>query len=151
GDPELAHGLLERALTVQRRLGDSQRVALNLQTLGLVATARGELDRADQCFVEAIAIWEQLDDDDSVARTLAHRGRLARLRGDDGAAGLLAAGIERAANLEDDHLTLAMCCLDLAVIAWQRGERDNATRLLGRADALNDWRSAPLRPDERAD
>jgi non-specific serine/threonine protein kinase len=152
GDAELAYALLERALAVQRRLGDEQRLALTLQTLGLVLTARGELERADASFVEAIGRWEALGDDESVARTLAHRGRLARLRGDAPvAAELLTASLDRAANADDDRLTAALCCLDLAVLAWQRGETEPAARLLGLAEAQHEWRSAPFREDERAD
>jgi predicted ATPase/DNA-binding CsgD family transcriptional regulator len=152
GDAETAERLLTRALTVQRKLGDRQRVALTLQTLGLVATASGELQRAETAFQEAIRIWSELGDESSVARTLAHRGRLARLRGESEiAAGLLAEGLNRAADQEDDQLTIALCCLDLMVIAWQRGELDAAARLLAAADAGHDWRAAPLRPDERRD
>ncbi len=152
GESEQAFALLERALTQQRRHGDEQRLALTLQTLGLVLTARGDLDRAEQSFVEAIERWERLGDDASVARTLAHRGRLARLRGDPvTAAELLASSLERSAAADDDHLTAALCCLDLAVIAWQRDEPDAAARLLGLAEQQHDWRSAPFRDDERAD
>lgn len=152
GDANRAFALLERALAVQRRLGDEQRLALTLQTLGLVLTARGDLERAEASLLEAIERWERLGDDGSVARTLAHRARLARLRGDAiAAAELIAAALDRSSGADDDHLTNALCCLDLAVICWQREEPEAAARLLGLAELQHDWRSAPFRDDERAD
>jgi ATP/maltotriose-dependent transcriptional regulator MalT len=152
GEADLAHGLLTRALTVQRRLGDEQRIALTLQTLAIVQTARGELEKADRNFIEAISRWETIGDGASVARTLAHRARLARLRGDTRVAtGLLAESLSGASDADDDRLTAALCCLDLAVLCWQRGEHESAARLLGQAEAQHDWRSAPFRADEIAD
>jgi len=152
GEVATAELLLARALKAQRALGDRQRVALTLQTLGLVATAGGELQRAESAFQEAIRIWEELGDNSSVARTLAHCGRLARLRGESEiGAGLLRQSLTAAAGQQDDQLTVALSCLDLLVIAWQRGEFTTGARLLAIANASHDWRAAPLRPDERAD
>jgi ATP/maltotriose-dependent transcriptional regulator MalT len=152
GEAELAHGLLVRALAVQRRLRDDQRIALTLQTLGIVQTARGELEDADRRFAEAIERWGVIGDSASIARTLAHRARLARLRGDGGAAlALLAESLTVGAEADDDRLTAALCCLDLAVLSWRRGEHEAAARLLGLAEAQHAWRSAPFREDERAD
>jgi predicted ATPase/DNA-binding CsgD family transcriptional regulator len=152
GEANLAERLLARALRTQRALGDQQRVALTLQTLGLVATASGELQRAESAFQEAIAIWDELGDGSSVARTLAHRGRLARLRGESEiGAELLGMSLAKAAAEQDDQLTVALCCLDLAVIAWQRADLETSVRLFAVANASHDWRAAPLRPDERAD
>ena len=152
GDADTAERLLGRALKTQRALGDLQRVALTLQTIGLVATAAGELQRAEAAFQEAIQIWTELGDQSSVARTLAHLGRLARLRGESEAgAYLLQQGLSAAAEQQDDQLTIALCCLDLMVIARQRGELETAARLLATANASHAWREAPLRPDERAD
>ncbi|MFY2765225.1 diguanylate cyclase [Arenimonas sp. MALMAid1274] len=81
GDYALTQAIEEEALADARRYGDLRDEAGSLQDLGLVATATGQPDLAEQRFNEALAIWNRLDDPLGKARALRGLGRVQEVRG----------------------------------------------------------------------
>ena len=62
GDLEQAWQVANRAVGAARLLGSESLVGQALQVLGMVASSRQDYERAMDCWVEAIALFEAIDD-----------------------------------------------------------------------------------------
>jgi predicted ATPase/uncharacterized protein HemY len=67
----------EESLALCHVLGDQRSSAVGLRLLGRVAMAQSDIQRAQQCFAEALEHFRRLGDTDSLAATYHQLGRLA--------------------------------------------------------------------------
>jgi tetratricopeptide (TPR) repeat protein len=89
GELDAAARLYEESLDLNRRLGDSRMVAVELHNLGHVELHRGNEDTADRCFAECAEL-RNADDPYDTAMTDLNRAAISFARGDvERARGLL--------------------------------------------------------------
>ena len=76
GEYEVASTLVERALTIHRRLGDRQREAASLGNLGIICRDRGDLGHAWQNIVQSLEMQNQVGDRRNAAVALGSLGQV---------------------------------------------------------------------------
>jgi len=81
GDYHDAIGLYAESLELNRRLGDSRRVAMELHNIGHVELHRGNVDAAERCFADCADVRNH-DDPYEAAMTHLNGAALAFARGD---------------------------------------------------------------------
>ena len=81
GDYDEATGLYAESLELNRRLGDSRGVAMELHNIGHVELHRGNVDAAERCFADCADVRNH-DDPYEVAMTHLNHAALAFSRGD---------------------------------------------------------------------
>ena len=81
GTPDETAALFEESLELNRRLGDRGMVLVELHNLGHVELRRGDVEKAERCFVESAALAGG-DDPDDQAMHLFNRAAIAFARGD---------------------------------------------------------------------
>ena len=127
---ERAEATFREALAMFRAAGDPARVAVALNSLGVIARSRGEAAGARAALEEAIDVYRSLDDRHRLADSLSNLAVVAldqhRL---DEAETLFAEGIalDRAF---DNHWGVAQNLSEQAALALARGEPEVATTLL---------------------
>lgn len=77
-----AEALASEGLALARRVGDDEAMSNMLATLGHVAEAHGELDRAATLFAESLTYAERSGNTGALSRALSSLGNYARARGD---------------------------------------------------------------------
>jgi tetratricopeptide (TPR) repeat protein len=130
--------LTEAAATARLAGGVGRRVlSYALDNLGLTRQHLGQLDAADEAFLESLALRRETGDRSGEAQALINRARLARLRGDLDRASALA---DQAATVLDGDSAPALRATALATaadIASERGDFHTAMDLLNRSLELN--------------
>lgn len=122
--------LLEEALAIYQTLGDRQKIARTLISIGEVATEIGAYDRAPALFEQAYAIVHALDDRLGNARALTQLGFGALRVGKMGQAQQwLVEGLDLY-QAEEDVVGEALALSGLGEIALRNGELEQATNLL---------------------
>jgi tetratricopeptide (TPR) repeat protein len=81
GDDESAQKLAEEALVIYRALGEDQRAAFTLNTLGAGAAERGDLPQAEQYYEQARSFFVEHGVDLGLAMVNGNMGELALQRG----------------------------------------------------------------------
>jgi tetratricopeptide (TPR) repeat protein len=81
GDHDGAAALYDESLELNRRLGDSRMVGVELHNLGHVELHRGNVEAAERCFAECADVRNE-DDPYEAAMTRLNRAALAFARGD---------------------------------------------------------------------
>ena len=151
GDHVAARAIEEQSLALFRELGDEHRVAHELDFLGVVVRALGDQRLATELHEQGLAIFERIADKDGLARTLLHLGRLTLDRGDGpGATALCLKSLVVWQELGAPG-DAAPCLEALAEAALASGRAEQATHLLGAAEALREVARVPLPPTERRD
>ena len=150
-DAERATEHYEEALPRFRELNASVWVGVVLRRLGLAALARGAADQATARHEEALAVFRGLDHPWGVPASLGDLAGLALRRGDP--AGALAAYQESLAHWqrlrERFHITVSLW--GIARVALATGRPEQAARLLGAIDALDEAMGYVPGADLRAD
>jgi predicted ATPase/DNA-binding CsgD family transcriptional regulator len=98
---------LDAALNLSSELRATAR-AKALCGAGWMANAQGDLEHAERCFAESLALSRELEDIRGIGLALSGVGRMAHLRGD----------FTRAVALYEENLTLFRQIGDLEEIAW---------------------------------
>jgi predicted ATPase/DNA-binding winged helix-turn-helix (wHTH) protein len=127
---------LEESLSIAREIGDRERIAMALHSLGEQLYAQGKLDEARKYFESALPIARQLDTKLAQTAVLAGLAELSRLEGN----------LEIATSLFDEGLVLArecgdladvvICLINLASVLMARGCRERPPKLLLEAFAV---------------
>src|SRR5262249_23053562 len=100
---------------------------------------------------ESLALYEQLQDEQGIAASLANLGEVLHLDGDHRqASALLANSLSRYHELGDKH-RMAFGLENLASVACAEGRPERAARLGGAAAHLRDLVGAPLAAADTAD
>jgi predicted ATPase/DNA-binding CsgD family transcriptional regulator len=140
---------LTEALAIFRDLGDDDRAASALYFLGEVALSEDDFEHAEAHNAEAVAIWRGLGAWQTVGHALYGQARIARARGDvRRAAGLLKESVALGRE-ENDAWHVARCLLEFVQMASSAGCPAKAATFLGASERLFDWRTPPMRPEER--
>jgi tetratricopeptide (TPR) repeat protein len=128
--PAEALALLERALPIARARENSDGRRAILMHILLCATLLGDLDRAEESYVEATALTSTVNDPIGAAWLLLHHSRVQGARGDQTAA---IAEAERASDMlarAGDARGLAVASVRLAEARLQAGQVTAAVALL---------------------
>ena len=81
GDFDSAAESFERAIAIDRSLGDEYGLARDLGNSAMVPESRGDLERAEQIYLESLAIAERIGAEDIMATKLANLGDVALRQG----------------------------------------------------------------------
>lgn len=138
GDLAQASVYLNESLQLWKALNDRYRIALTLNSLGVVLFNQSEYDRASEFFGEGLLLYQELGEANRVALALNNLGNVAYKQGD----------LERAATqyhaamrlLEGDHAnkrTIALIKTNLGEIARLHKEYTQAAMLLHEAVTLH--------------
>ena len=151
GDYSAARVRLEESLALFQELADTRSLAWALHSLGKVACALGDESRAESAYAESLNLCRELGNKLWMANRLYSLGALAHAQGDQ----------RRAATLLAESLTLfqerghqqgmALCLAGMAGIATTTKVFEQAARLLGAGEALDDTLSTHLSPADRTD
>lgn len=82
GDFDAAAASFERAIAIDRRLGDDYGLSRDLGNSALVPESRGDLARAEAIYLESLEIAERIGAEDLMATKLANLGDVALRRGE---------------------------------------------------------------------
>ena len=129
GEIEPAIGLFEESLTLSRGAGNSRGVAISLFRLGMALRLRSD-KRAEESFVQALALCRELGDTALLATILTHRGMAFVYRGDFVRA---TASLEEAAATFREQNNRGYLAIDLIYLGWAallRGDPESAEVLL---------------------
>jgi len=140
-----AQHFLEESLAIARELGDRNRIAAALQSLGSASQAEGDLERARQLFDEAVERAREVGIPRQIAAALVCAGQLMRQQGQfDDAEKFYREAIDIAGGLGDRE-SVAVGWLNLAMVAIERRHTLDARPLLkSAADAAIATRSQSL-------
>jgi tetratricopeptide (TPR) repeat protein len=120
-----AQQLYEEGLTLHEQSGDRQRIAHAHLCLGRLAKDQGEFEEAAVLLDRAMQLFTPIDTN-GVASVLDDLGEIARYQGDAaGAAALHHASLDRFCRQGGAYAT-APILLNLGLLAWQRGDDDQA-------------------------
>lgn len=128
-----ARGYLEDSLELARELGDQNRLAAVLQTLGLACRGDGDMPNAERFSAESITVARAVGNQRQLASALNSHAQLLRQQGDLGGAETLYSEAVRILETLGDHESVAIGQLNLAVVAIERRQTDRARALLGQA------------------
>ncbi|MGE5713550.1 MAG: tetratricopeptide repeat protein, partial [Betaproteobacteria bacterium] len=128
-----ARGYLEDSLELARELGDQNRLAAVLQTLGLACRGDGDMPNAERFSAESITVARAVGNQRQLASALNSHAQLLRQQGDLGGAETLYSEAVRILETLGDHESVAIGRLNLAVVAIERRQTDRARALLGQA------------------
>lgn len=131
GNPQMSEALLDEALKLAALHEAHATAALAWLNKGALGEQRDKLDEADRCFVEALRIYESLDDDRGRACALVGRGMIRRRRGEIEAACDCWITAARLFAAVGDRFNQAMALGNLAWAAEQEGRLDEAQEWLG--------------------
>ncbi len=110
---------------------------------GMVAWARGEVDRSDDRLQQSLALWRSMGDGARLARSLHYLGLVAWQRGDFRAMAARAQESLATAEEADDEVEKAVARVTLGAALLRLGERDRARQAL--AQALERFRAEGMR------
>jgi predicted ATPase/DNA-binding SARP family transcriptional activator len=150
GDQERAIELSERSAELYQESGDKRGHALAVSNLGGIALEHGEYAKAAKLSEQAYGLFEALEDAEGMAFALVNQG-LAALseRQHDRAVELLREALRRLAELEFRDV-IGYCFEGLAAVLALTGRAEEASKLLGAAEALRESLGVGLAPAEQA-
>ncbi len=149
GDCARATALHEEGLALSRELGDKPGIAYSLHSLGMVAEIDGRLVEAATLQQESLALFRALGDKPGIALSLYGLGIAKRSSADYGqAVAILRESLVLRAQM-GDNLGIAECLEGLGEVACVQNRAEQASRLLGAAEALRQTIGAPLPPVHR--
>jgi predicted ATPase/DNA-binding XRE family transcriptional regulator len=151
GDIARSTPRLEEGLELYRALGDTSGMAYVLNGLGELARWRGDYGRAATFYAESLAIQEKLGHKQGMAHTLHNLGHVAHRVSDDAQAA--ARFTESLALFRElgNKLGIAFCLAGMAGVVGAHGQPEQATRLLGAAEALLAGIGRELDPIDRVE
>lgn len=141
--------MIDETIDLSERVDSRHNVAVAHSVRGNVNRIEGRLDEAEALFAEALATFRDLGDKDCSSLVLLYQARLARGRGDWGAAAAcLAESLGLRVRLGAQK-GIAECAEEAAAHRLARGDADRAARLLGAASAIRERLGAPRAPIDR--
>ena len=150
GDQERAIELSERAAELYGESDDKRGHALAISNLGGIALERGEYAKAAALSEQAYGLFETLEDSEGMAFALVNQGFAALSEGrHDRAVELLREALRRLAELEFRDV-IGYCFEGLAAVLALTGRAEEASKLLGAAEALRESLGVGLAPAEQA-
>ena len=150
GDQERAIELSERAAKLYEESDDRRGHALAISNLGGIALARGEYAEAAKLSEQAFGLFETLEDSEGMAFALVNQGFAALSEHQhERAVELLREALRRLAELEFKDV-IGYCFEGLAAVLGLTGRAEEASRLLGAAEALRESLGVGLAPAEQA-
>lgn len=146
GDLAQAQALLERARAMEERQAPAEGthfLADILHSLGRVADAQHDQERAQQLFAEALVVRERVDPESpAVTLNLNSLGKVAKEAGDlDTAERYLRRALERARKLNRQGQEVVHTLTNLGVVEHKRGHPDRAEEMLRQALQIQDARA----------
>jgi predicted ATPase/class 3 adenylate cyclase/Tfp pilus assembly protein PilF len=136
GDYLVARRSLEESLSIQRRLGDQQEVAVSLNLLGDVAMEQGDLSVAQALFEKSLRISRELGELRGVARSLHNLGVAACGKCDfESGQALFKQSLAIAQDLADQS-AIEHVLWDLGMVNYQQGNYVVAKGLLEKSLAI---------------
>ncbi|RAL25261.1 hypothetical protein DL240_03350 [Lujinxingia litoralis] len=133
GDLDAAHKRLERARRAYARLGDAYGQARALNALGDVARQAGDITASSQATLQALRLFESIGNVSGVADCLNDLAERSRLQGQWELARERAEEALRLYKALDSYEQYGVR-LNLAMIAYHRGDAEEALRLGARLD-----------------
>jgi non-specific serine/threonine protein kinase len=150
GDQERAIELSERAAELYVESDDRRGHALAISNLGGIALERGEYAKAAELSEQAFGLFETLEDSEGMAFALVNQGFAALSEHQhERAVELLREALRRLAELEFKDV-IGYCFEGLAAVLGLTGRVEEASRLLGAAEALRESLGVGLAPAEQA-
>jgi len=119
---------MHQALALYRELDNLWGQAAALNALGILYTDHGEFDRAHDCYVECLELWERLGESDPAARSLSNFAYVLRKQGE----------LDRSRRLYRDAAAMFRRLGDETSAAWEVSHEADVARDQGdpEADAL---------------
>ena len=149
GDQQRAIELSERAAQIYEESGDQRGHALAISNLGGIALERGEYAKAASLSEQAYGLFETLEDSEGMAFALVNQGFAALSQEQhDRAIEFLREALRRLAELEFRDV-IGYCFEGLAAVLAFTERPEEATRLLGAAEALRESLGVGLAPAEQ--
>ena len=149
GELERAAETLDECIEAAEALGEARLIALARNNRGDVALSQGQLEIAADQFEQSLALLREADDVANVARSLYNLGAVEIERGRiELAQPLLLEALELSAGVNDKE-DMAWCLIALAAVGAQAGKAEDATIVLGFADAFLDRIGAAIKPAEQ--
>jgi tetratricopeptide (TPR) repeat protein len=130
GRLEEAQRCLEESLAIARELGDRNRIAAAVQSLGYACQTAGDLGRARQLFDEGVELARDVGDTRQIAAALICLGQLLRQQRDFGGAEQLYREATDIARRLGDEESVGIGLLNLAMVAIECGRLQEARPLL---------------------
>jgi non-specific serine/threonine protein kinase len=150
GDQERAIELSQRAADLYEESDDRRGHALAISNLGGIALERGEYAKAAELSEQAFGLFETLEDSEGMAFALVNQGFAALSEHKhDRAVELLRQALRRLAELEFKDV-IGYCFEGLAAVLGLTGRGEEASKLLGAAEALRESLGVGLAPAEQA-
>ncbi len=149
GELERAAETLDECVEAAETLGEARLIALARNNRGDVALSQGQLEIAADQFEQSLALLREADDVANVARSLYNLGAVEIERGRiELAQPLLLEALELSAGVNDKE-DMAWCLIALAAVGVWAGKAEEATVVLGFADAFLDRIGAAIKPAEQ--
>jgi tetratricopeptide (TPR) repeat protein len=149
GELDLAAETLDECIEAAEALGEARVVALARNNRGDVALSQGQLEIAADQFEQSLALLREADDVANVARSLYNLGAVEIERGRiELAHPLLLEALELSAGVNDKE-DMAWCLIALAAVGARGGKAEDATVVLGFADAFLERIGAAIKPAEQ--
>jgi predicted ATPase len=149
GDYEKARVYHEEALTIWPEFEDKWGVAFSCNNLGVVEEAEGNLDAARTCYEKSLRLRRDIGDTFGIAASLSVLGFVNERLGNPGEAQghyLEALSIRKKLG---DRTGIADSLERIAMLLYDRGERERVVRLIGAATVLREEIKAPSSPSRR--
>jgi predicted ATPase/DNA-binding SARP family transcriptional activator len=148
-DYALARAFLEESLALFQETASQDGTAMSLHRLGDLARREGDDDRAEMLYLKSLALFQRTGRKAFMAGVLHNLGYVAQHRSDFTLA--LARFRESLHLFQDlaDRKGTAECLMGLAGVAGAQGDREQAARLFGAAEALREVVGATLWPANR--
>jgi tetratricopeptide (TPR) repeat protein len=133
----------EESLALKRSQGDSRGIAGTLNNLGMIASAKGDFERARSLYNESLELLRVAGNKTGVAVVLGNLGAIMLDQHDPRAGPLFAESLRLFQELGEPD-GVAECLEGLAGVAAAEGRLTRAVRLYGAAEALRESIGAPL-------
>ena len=134
---------------MSRALGNERGVATSIKSLGDLALAQEDYERAARLGDESLALVRKLGNEAAIATTLLTRGFVALVQGhQQEATGMIAESLRIRLRLRENE-AIPNCLGVVATLLAARGDTEGAARLLAGAGALFERVGNPLEPFER--
>ncbi len=149
GELERAAETLDECIESAEALGEARLVALARNNRGDVALSQGELEVAADQFEQSLALLRDANDIANVARALYNLGAVEIERDRiDRAQPLLVEALQLSAGVNDKE-DMAWCLIALAAVGARGGKAEDASVVLGFADAFLGRIGAAIKPAEQ--
>ena len=147
----MVYPLLAQGLSLDRKVGDKEGMAVSSLLLGSVALKQGDVATARTRVEEGLVLYREMGYREGIAEALSLLGKVEAARGDlTFARTFYEESLTMARELGQREL-IATALEGLARAIAAQGDPAQAARLWGMAEALREALGAPLHPVERAD